>query len=92
MTVRGGAVQSRRCVADGGPLGGRDVDPRFAESFPSVEVLFRVVEAAVGRHAARVEARYDPVRGYPTSLYIAYDTNVADEELGYQVQAFRALP
>ena len=91
VTVRGGVVQSRRYV-DGGPLGGRDVDPRLAESFPSVDGLFRVVEDAVGRHAADIQATYDPQRGYPTALYIDYERNVADEEQGYQVQTFRALP
>ena len=91
VTVRGGVVQSRRYV-DGGPLGGRDVDPRLAGTFPAVDGLFRVVEDALARHAAQIDATYDPQRGYPVTLYIDYERNVADEEQGYQVQAFRALP
>ena len=91
VTVRGGVVQSRR-YADGSALAGRDVDPRYAATFPAVEGLFDVLDDAVRRRAADIQATYDPQRGYPTAFYIDYERNVADEGQGYQIQAFRALP
>ena len=91
VTVRGGVVQSRR-YAEGSALAGQDVDPRYAATFPAVEGLFDVLDDAVRRRAADIQATYDPQRGYPTAFYIDYERNVADEEQGYQVQAFRALP
>ena len=84
LTVRDGQVESRRYVDTGA-----DVDPRYATSFPSVDGLFAIIDAAVARGAARVEATYDATRGYPISIAIDYLFQVADDESFYGASDFK---
>ena len=86
VTVRGGRVESRRYLT------GTPVDARFAESFPTVEGLFAFVDDAIRRRAAQITATYDSRFGYPANVFVDYEVNVADEENGFVVQEFRAVP
>jgi hypothetical protein len=52
----------------------------------TVEALFDLLDDAYAQDAARVDVSYHPTLGYPTSLYVDYDTQVADEEIGYTVE------
>jgi hypothetical protein len=47
----------------------------------SVDELFDVIEDAIVRDADTLEVTYDRQLGYPTSISIDYDRNVADDEL-----------
>ncbi|WP_025409739.1 DUF6174 domain-containing protein [Gemmatirosa kalamazoonensis] len=86
VTVRGGRVESRRYLT------GTPVDARFDESFPTVEALFAFVDDAIRRRAAQITTRYDARFGYPSNVFVDYVVNVADEENGFVVDAFRAVP
>ena len=46
----------------------------------TVDELFELIDAALRRGAA-VRASYDAERGFPTEIYIDYDTNAIGDEL-----------
>lgn len=84
VTVTNGVV-TRQVYADTGePVAAAIPD------YSTVEALFDVIDAAHARHADRVEASYDPVRGVPLSIWVDASFQTADEEFGYGVSAFRA--
>ena len=83
VTVRDGQVESRRYAETG-----LEVDPRLATAFPTVDELFAVIDGAIARHAERVDAVYDPVRGFPTSVAIDGKAEIADDEDFYSMQNF----
>ncbi len=53
--------------------------------YPTVDGLFDILEDAYARDAFSVRVEYDPQMGYPTSFFIDYSENMADEELGFDV-------
>lgn len=81
VTVRDGDVETVRYE-------GQTVD---AARGMSVESLFDLIEDAYARGAERVDAEFDPTWGYPTRLYIDYEAQMADEEIGYEVLAVEPL-
>ena len=81
VTVRGGDVSAVR-------LNGSAVD---AERGVSVEALFALIDDAYARGAAEVELAFHPELGYPTSIGIDYDRQMADEEIGYRVSDLARL-
>jgi hypothetical protein len=84
VTVTDGVV-TRRVYADTGePVTSSVTD------FTTVEALFAVVEAAYARHAALVDASYDPISGVPLSIYIDGNLQTVDDEVGYYVSAFHS--
>lgn len=56
----------------------------------TVEALFDLLNEAYEQKAARIDVTYHPALGYPTSLYIDYSEQMADEEVGYTVAELRA--
>jgi hypothetical protein len=50
----------------------------------TIDDLFAEVERAL-RDAASITVQYDPVSGFPAELSIDWATDVADDEIGYQV-------
>jgi hypothetical protein len=83
VSVTDGVV-TRRVFADTG-----EPVPESDSEFSTVEGLFDIVQAALTRHAARVDASYDPVRGVPISISIDGNLQVADDEVYYGVSGFR---
>jgi hypothetical protein len=81
VTVRDGAVAS--VTYEGAPVD--------AERAVTVDALFDLVADAAARRAERLDVVYDPDWGYPARLFIDYDARIADEEVGYEVEAFRPL-
>lgn len=77
VTVRNGAVESAT-------FNGTAVD---AERVLTVADLFDLLEDAYDQGAARVDVTFDDELGYPTSLYIDYNEQMADEEVGYTVSS-----
>lgn len=51
----------------------------------TVEGLFDLIEDAYDRKAHRVEVTYHPELGYPEHVFIDYEEQVVDEELGVDV-------
>ena len=56
------------------------------DAFPDVDGLFDVIAAAYDRNAHRVDVTFDPETGVPLDVYIDYNENILDEELGFQVR------
>ena len=61
-----------------------------ADRVLTVDALFDLLAEAYASGAARVEVTYDATLGYPTSLYIDQDEQMADEEVGYTVEGLSA--
>ncbi len=51
----------------------------------TIDQLFDLIEEAEKDKVHRLEAEYDPDKGYPSSVYIDRDLMMADEEMGYYV-------
>ena len=84
VRVEGGVVTERSFVDIIDPDPGEP-----GEWFPSVAGLFDIIADAYERGAHDVEVTYDTETGVPLDVYIDYEENIADEELGLTV---RSLP
>lgn len=71
---------------------GQPVPPDVAAFFPDVEGLFAFLEDALDRDPAQARAEFHPVYGYPTTIWIDYQANVADEEQGFTTISVSPLP
>jgi len=49
----------------------------------TIDQLFDIIADAEKKDAHVLEVKYDPNKGYPTSIFIDYDEMIADEEVGY---------
>ena len=65
------------------------VELRYADIYPTIDQLFNLVNEAINREVNRLHVRYNNEYGYPKDVYIDYDANIADEEIGYTVSAYR---
>jgi hypothetical protein len=61
---------------------------RYEEIVKTVDGVFAEIERAL-READSFTADYDPVLGYPTSVYVDWIANAADEEVGYTILNLR---
>lgn len=71
---------------------GEDVTP-FLESYrrsDTIDKLFAIIASAEDR-ADEIKIEYDPSYGFPTSAWIYYMKNAADDEMGYVVTNFEVL-
>jgi hypothetical protein len=84
LTVRNDVVVRTESVQTGESL-----DPQVAEWLPTVDELFALVDEAIARGAARVDAVYSPSFGYPVSVSLDYRLEVADDEVAYSVFRFQ---
>jgi hypothetical protein len=57
----------------------------------SVNGLFDLIDDAFASGADKVEVTYHPRLGYPTNLFIDYETQAADEEVGVVVTGLTSL-
>ena len=69
---------------------GENTLPEGFEPF-TVERLFAAIEEAYEQDAASVAATYSEVSGFPVSVAVDYDVQIADEELYIEVQGFEQL-
>jgi len=77
VVVFNDSVVSATRVADG-----RAADAR---SLPTINKLFDFIDQAIQKPAAKIDAHYDPARGYPRAIDYDGSLNVADDELIYTV-------
>ncbi|MBT8488975.1 MAG: hypothetical protein KJO65_09165 [Gemmatimonadetes bacterium] len=80
VTVVDGDATERVFVQSGDP-----VPEDQADWYPTVDELFSILVDAVQRNAHDIEVTYDPDTGVPLDIFIDYEQNVADEELGFRV-------
>jgi len=64
---------------------GTAVPESLQPHFPTVAGLFDVLEDAYERQAETVRVTYDAETGAPVEIWIDYQSNVADEELGFTI-------
>jgi hypothetical protein len=56
-----------------------------------IEDLFAIVEAVLEQGAYRMSVSYDRNLGYPTSIFINYDRQMVDDEIGYSARELHAV-
>jgi hypothetical protein len=64
---------------------GEPVPGDLAPHFPTVDGLFDVIKDAMDRDVHQLRVTYDGDTGIPVDIWIDYEANAVDEELGYQV-------
>lgn len=78
------SVQQARIMPEGKPL----PKSRKGEALV-IEDLFAVIHRAINSQAAAIDVTYDPLYGFPTTLFIDQDKNMADEEISYAASNFK---
>jgi len=87
--VEDGTIISVLNAKDRTPV--NDDDAVVDDTAFSVENLFETIFEALRADAYMIQVEYDLTFGYPTSLYIDYDTRIADEELSVVIDSFLPL-
>jgi len=82
VVVEGVRVTARTYSDSGDP-----VPEVYAALFPTVDGLFDILEEAIERSAERIDVVWQAESGAPSSFFIDYSRNMADEELGYGILA-----
>jgi hypothetical protein len=81
LQVRGGAIVSVTRVSDG--VG---VPPsRWVGIYYTVDQMFALIADAQAKGADEIRVSYDPVLGYPTTVFIDQSVRLADEELRFEM-------
>jgi len=83
ISVTAGQLTSAVFVDDQRPVG----EP-VRGYLVTIDGVFDMIQAAIDQDAAKVTVEYDPARGYPRSVLVDYDRQVADEELALQISDF----
>lgn len=83
IEVENGKVKSAVFADTGEPLPA-DVDFNSL----TVDDLFKQIGEAFDSGAEKVDVKYDPTYGYPTSIYIDRSSMIADEEVGFTISNF----
>ncbi len=86
ITAAAGQIQSAVFVDDG-----RAVDEQVRRYLTTIEGVFDKIQAALDQNADQVTVAYDPTLGYPTSVFLDYSMQVADEEFALQISDFTAV-
>jgi hypothetical protein len=60
--------------------------------YKTVDGLFDFLQDALNDRPHDFSASYDPGQGFPTSAFIDYEAQVADEELGFELLSLTRLP
>jgi hypothetical protein len=58
----------------------------------TIENLFATVDSAISRRVHKLAVQYDATYGFPTSIVIDPSGMIMDDETGYYVTDFKALP
>ncbi|MFZ1728719.1 MAG: DUF6174 domain-containing protein [Bacteroidota bacterium] len=61
------------------------------EWYLSIDQLFDYIAAIDPTAVAHYEARYDSTFGFPTYFYVDYNTQIADEEMGFECSDLHPL-
>jgi len=62
------------------------VDDSIRRFLWTVDKAFDVIQSALDDGADQLDVRFDPVLGYPTSMFIDYERRIADEELRLRLE------
>lgn len=83
ISVRDGSVVSAK-YADTGATAD-------ANSYKTIDGLFKVISDAFAENAAQVNVKYDSSTGAPSSIFIDYNSMMADEEAAYEISNVKIL-
>ena len=83
ITVTSGQITSAVFVDDQTPVG----EPIHG-TLQTIDAVFDKIEDALDQSADEVTVAYDPARGYPTSVFIDYSRQIADEEFDLRISDF----
>lgn len=61
------------------------------DTYNTIEKLFAKLDAALNGEADSTTVEYDSAKGYPTSIYIDYIQQAADDEIGFTVSNLTVL-
>lgn len=61
------------------------------ETYNTIEKLFAKLDAALNGEADSTTVEYDSAKGYPTTIYIDYLQEAADDEIGFTVSNLTVL-
>jgi hypothetical protein len=61
------------------------VAEQFRSSLRTIEGVFDDLEMAIDQRTAEINLSFDPALGYPTSVFVDYSRQIADEELALQI-------
>lgn len=70
----------------------RQINPEFYGQYDTVEELFDVIGDAIDRDPYRFSARYDSRTGLPVSYAVDFDRGMVDDEAGFTISEFEAIP
>ncbi len=62
----------------------------YSQANASIDSLFDIIQNAIDSGADNIQVNYDPISGYPTSIFIDYSTLIADEELSLTISNLAA--
>lgn len=80
----GVSVKSNKVVAFTGNEDYCDID-----CVMTIDELFFEIQQLLERNPDRFEITYDPIYGFPAKSYFDLERNLADEEIGYNIENFR---
>lgn len=86
VTVKDGEVESVETVDPDSEV----ILPDISE-YRTINELFDLIRDGVDQHAYEIRVEYDSALGYPTSVYIDYQSNIADEERGFYASELEVL-
>jgi hypothetical protein len=66
------------------------VAANFRSLLRTIDGVFDDIQSAIDRNAVQIMVDYDPALGYPTSVFVDYSRQIADEELSLQISALHA--
>jgi hypothetical protein len=80
ITVVSGQITTAVYTDDHSP-----VADQFRTTLRTIDGVFDDLQKAVDQHAAEIQLSFDPVLSYPTSVFVDYSHQAADEELSLQI-------
>lgn len=72
-------------------VNGNSYDITKTGTLYTVPQLFNLIRESIARKPYRITVEYDNTYGFPKKIYIDYDQNIADEEVGFTLTGFRKI-
>ena len=70
---------------------GQNVPENYNHANATIDSLFDEIKNAIESGADNVQVEYDPTSGYPTSIFIDFNQQIADEELNLSISNLNAF-
>jgi hypothetical protein len=67
-------------------VNGQSYNPEITGTLPTVSELFEIINLKISQKPFQEAIVYDPLLGYPSSVYFDMDERIADEEVGYIIE------